>query len=70
MVAGTCQIGEARRRILGGDRPGDPALPDVCSGDEEWHNFRTLDSGDPVPFFLCEVHRSYLRETKANRMKA
>lgn len=70
MSASICQGVEARRRILGEARPSDPAFPTTCSGDEEWHNFRTLDSGDPVPFFLCEVHRGYLRAAKQGRMSA
>ncbi len=68
MGGGICQFAEARRRILGTDRPGDPPLPAACSGDQEWHNFRTLDSGDPVPFFLCEAHRTYLRAARQARM--
>ena len=68
MAGSICQINEARKRVLGGDRPGDPPLPSQCVGDKEWHNFRTTDSGDPVPFFLCEAHREYLRAAKQARM--
>lgn len=68
MSGSICQIVEARKRVLGGDRPGDPPFPAECRGDEEWHNFRTLDSGDPVPFFLCEAHRTYLRTARQSRM--
>jgi len=68
MSASTCEIADARKRVLGGDHAGDPPFPEVCAGDKEWHNFRTLDSGDPVPFFLCEAHRSYLRASKQARM--
>ncbi len=68
MSASICQIGEARRRVLGSERAGDPTFPSECSGDTEWHNFRTLDSGDPVPFFLCEAHRIFLRNARQSRM--
>ena len=67
MVASICQGVEARRRILGVEKIGDPPFPTTCSGDQAWHNFRTLDSGDPVPFFLCEVHRTFLRAAKQVR---
>lgn len=68
MAAYICQGLEARKRVLGAERTGDPAYPATCAGDKEWHNFRTVDSGDPVPFFLCEAHRSYLRTAKQARM--
>lgn len=68
MVASICQGVEARRRILGAEREGDPPFLTTCAGEKAWHNFRTLDSGDPVPFFLCETHRSYLRAAKQARM--
>jgi hypothetical protein len=68
MSASVCQIAEARKRVLGTERADDPPFPSSCSGDKEWHNFRTFDSGDPVPFFLCETHRSYLRNAKQARI--
>jgi hypothetical protein len=68
MSDGACQSGEAKRRVLGAERPGDPSNPPGCAGDTEWHNFRTLDSGDPVPFFLCEAHRHYLRDAHQARL--
>lgn len=67
MVASICQGVDARRRILGTERAGDPPFPLTCAGDKQWHNFRTLDSGDPVPFFLCETHRGYVRAAKQAR---
>jgi hypothetical protein len=68
MSSGACQSVEATRRVLGAVRPGDPPGPLGCSGDTEWHNFRTLDSGDPVPFFLCEAHRRFLRDAHQARL--
>ena len=67
MATSACQGLEARRRILGAVRQGEPDLPMQCSGDQAWHNFRTLDSGDPVPFYLCEAHRTYVRSIKQLR---
>jgi hypothetical protein len=67
MPGGTCQIADARKRVLGPERPGDPSYPPECGGDTEWHNFPTLDSGDPIPFFLCEAHRVYLRSARLAR---
>lgn len=67
MAASNCQGVEARRRVLGSDKPGDPPFPTTCSGEKAWHNFRTLDSGDPVPFYLCETHRGFLRAAKQSR---
>jgi hypothetical protein len=68
MSDGTCQIAEARTRILGGARPGDPEFEPACQGSEQWHNFPTLDTGDRVPFFLCEGHRAFLRSAKQARL--
>ena len=67
MAASACQGIEARRRVLGSEKAGDAAFPATCSGEKAWHNFRTLDSGDPVPFFLCETHRAFLRTAKQAR---
>ena len=67
MAASVCQGLEARRRVLGSEKVGDPPFPMTCSGEKAWHNFRTLDSGDPVPFFLCEAHRTFLRTAKQAR---
>jgi len=47
---------------------GDPPIPSACSGDLQWHNFKTLDSGDAVPFFLCEGHRRFLSAAHQARM--
>jgi|GEM_PF-2332582 len=68
MSASICQVVDARKRVLGAAKSSDPPYPLSCSGDKEWHNFRTVDSGDPVPFFLCEAHRSFLRSAKQARM--
>ncbi len=67
MVASICQGVEAGRRILGAERAGDPPFPTTCAGEKAWHNFRTLDSGDPLPFYLCEAHRGYLRAARQAR---
>lgn len=67
MTASICQGVAARARVLGAERAGDPPFPTMCAGDKAWHNFRTLDSGDPVPFFLCETHRGFLRAAKQAR---
>ncbi|HTT14911.1 MAG TPA: hypothetical protein VMG81_03930 [Thermoplasmata archaeon] len=68
-MSGTaCQAEDARRRILGGPRAEDPPYPKSCSGSTAWHNFPTTDSGDAVPFFLCERHRQFIREARTARI--